>query len=140
MGVLDRFSEDTEYFPGSNRPVVREPAAPKDETAWDAKPKVYVVAGREVEFFTVGMLARALHREAVTIRKWEREGIIPKATYRGQSVDPRGKRRLYTRDQVEGMLKIAWAEGLMSGRKVQIRRTQFTKRVVDLFKSLGGPA
>jgi hypothetical protein len=98
------------------------------------------VAGVETEFFTVGDLAKALGRQPVTIRKWEREGVIPKSTYQspGKDGDVRGRRRLYIREQVEGMVRIAHEEGVLVSHQKPIKGTRFTERVVDLFKALAG--
>jgi hypothetical protein len=136
-----------EYYPGSNKPIIRHPnrhtsTAPRrhalavDDT-WDAKPRKYVVNGVETEFFTVGQLARALGREAVTIRKWEREGTIPVATFQvpGREGDHRGRRRLYTRQQVEGMVRIAHEEGVLHERRRSFATTEFKERVLALFKT-----
>ncbi|MFE2100865.1 MerR family transcriptional regulator [Streptomyces sp. NPDC059468] len=135
-----------QYYPGSTRPLVRHPnrlnteAAPSaaDPTEWDAKPRRYVVAGKETEFFTVGQLARALGRQPVTIRKWEREGVIPKSTFQspGRDGDVRGRRRLYTRAQVEGIVRIAHEEGVLVSHQKPIKDTQFTPRVIALFERL----
>jgi hypothetical protein len=96
------------------------------------------VAGVETEFYTLGNLAQALGRQPVTIRKWEREGIIPKSTYQspGRDDDPRGRRRLYTREQIEGIVRIAHEEGVLVSHQKPLKATNFTVRVVDLFKRL----
>jgi hypothetical protein len=132
-----------QFYPGSTRPIVRHPnrlhtkAAPS-AADWDAKPRKYVVAGVETEFYTLGNLAQALGRQSVTIRKWEREGIIPKSTYQspGRDDDPRGRRRLYTREQIEGIVRIAHEEGVLVSHQKPLKATNFTVRVVDLFKRL----
>jgi hypothetical protein len=141
MSVLTELREVAEeFYPGSKRPLVRHPNRtdePRpDPGRWDAKPKMLKVGGEEREFFTVGQLAQALGRQAVTIRNWERTGVIPKPTFRKPSQDPRGARRLYTRAQVEGIVKIAKEEGLLRGDYRPIGDTQFTARVVALFKEL----
>jgi hypothetical protein len=151
-----------QFYPGSTKPIVRNQnrnglhtqdpkgvqkyvVAFRNGTPhkyavgdWDAKPRKYVVAGVSTEFFTVGNLASALGRQAVTIRKWEREGVIPKSTYQspGRDDDPRGRRRLYTREQVEGIVKIAAEEGVLVSHQKPLSRTQFSSRVIDLFKRL----
>lgn len=134
-----------EFYPGSARPIIRHGNRPEAKTqgssvgmidGWDKKPRIYSVGGVEREFFTVGNLADALGREPVTIRKWEREGIIPKSTYTAPSPDPRGRRRLYTREQIEGMVKIAAEEGILISHQKPIKATAFTVRVVALFKRL----
>jgi hypothetical protein len=135
-----------QYYPGSNKPLLRHPnrlhtsasPAPKTEADWDAKPRKYVVGGVEMEFFTVGDLAKALGRQPVTMRKWEREGVMPKSTYQvpGKNDDPRGRRRLYSRAQIEGIVRIAQEEGVLVSHQKPIKDTQFTARVIDLFKRL----
>jgi hypothetical protein len=67
----------------------------------------YKVGGKLREFYTIGELAKLLHRKSVTIRKWESNGWIPHANYRTpaprgvgvQGGEPKG-RRLYSREQV----------------------------------------
>ena len=117
--------------------------APKtpEPYAWDSKSRIYHLGGVDVELYTVGQLADALDREAVTIRKWERDGILPKAMFNSPSTDPRGRRRLYSRAQVEGIVKIAKQEGIYSrNSRKPIRSTAFTAKVIDLFKTTGAPA
>lgn len=140
-GALSAFEELTDFYPGSRHPIVRHPnrntEAPKDLDRWDAKPKVLQVGGEDKEFFTVGQLGMALGgRKPVTIRKWERTGVIPKPTFRKPSDDPRGQRRLYTRDQVEGMRRIAEEEGILTTHAKPITQTRFTERVIALFRVL----
>jgi hypothetical protein len=141
MSVLTELREVAEeFYPGSKRPLVRHPnrtdEARPDPGRWDAKPKVLKVGGVDREFFTIGQLAQALGRKPVTIRTWERTGVIPRPTFRKPSQDPRGARRLYTRAQVEGVVKIAKEEGLLRGDYRPIGDTQFTTRVVALFRDL----
>ena len=128
-----------DYYPGTRRKIENNPPPPvPDRLAWDAKPRIFVVGGKDVELFTVGQLAQALGREAGTIRKWESNGILPKAMYSSPSDDPRGKRRLYTRAMVEGIVKIAKQEGILAyNSRKSIAATRFTSRVVQLFKESG---
>lgn len=131
------------FYPGSKRPIPEKPtAAPRSTPGvqeWDRKPRVLLVDDKPVEFFTVGDLAAALGREAGTIRKWESNGVIPRAKYKSPSPsgDPRGMRRLYTRAQIEGIVRIALDEGIlvMTDRR-PLGRTKFTPRVLQLFKDL----
>jgi hypothetical protein len=132
------------FFPGSNKPIVRDHARAKEKRAelpdvesWDAHPRMVMLGGQTVEMFTVGDLAKAIGREAGTIRKWERDGIIPRNTYRLPSSDPRGVRRLYSRKQIEGIVRITREEGLDDAhRRRNIKQTNFTQRVIDLFREL----
>lgn len=127
------------HYPGSKqlRRAVA-PAAkpePKDESAWDAKPIIKSIKGEQVELFTIGQLGQALGRAAVTMRLWERNGVIPTARMRLTNKNGKGGRRYYTRAQVEGIRQIAKEEGLLEPRA---RLTpEFTRRVVRLFKELG---
>jgi len=110
---IERFMKT---FPGSQTPLLFEQmnkAQEKETEKWDAKPFVFLVGGKEQEFFSIGQLGKALgNRSAVTLRKWEREGILPKSPYTKPSDDPRGRRRMYTRAMVEGLVKIAKEEGV----------------------------
>lgn len=130
-----------EFYPGSSKTIDKYPnraVAQKQisENDWDAKPKFYLVAGERREFFMVGDLARALGRQAVTIRKWERDGILPRSKFRtpSRTDDDRGRRRLYTRTQIEGVVAIAREEGVLVSHAKPISRTDFTVRVQKLFK------
>ena len=137
--LFDVGLQDTEFYPGSRerRQAPREPkpeASPFDGVT----PKVYTVGGTETEFFTIGQLAAALNRKPVTLRKWEQTGVIPKATF--QAPNPKGlataRRRLYTRAQAEGIVRIAQEEGLFDNDPVRVGSTRFTKRVFALFREI----
>lgn len=47
------------------------------------------------QFYSIGQMAKKLNLAVATMRKWEREGVIPEAMYRSE-----GGHRLYTIDQV----------------------------------------
>jgi hypothetical protein len=127
-----------EKYPGSSRPI--EPMRRKGVTppteAWEAKPRTYTVNGKDVQFFTIGQLAMALNRSAKTVRRWEERGVIPSAIFRAPSKSVRGKQRLYTRAQVEGMVRIAQEEGLLHSNYQGIRKTRFTEKTIALFAKL----
>ena len=126
------------YYPGSKQ-LRRAVAAPvvtqRDESSWDAKPVIKTVLGKQIELFTIGQLGQALGgRAAVTMRLWERNGVIPTARMRLPTKNGLGGRRYYTRAQVEGIAQIAKEEGLLEPRA---RLTpQFTERVKRLFVDL----
>jgi len=134
---------EARFYPGSKRLIPTERVVTKAvvEDAWDAKPVMLTVKGVKVEFFTVGQLAQAIGRKPASIRKWETLGIIPKARYRTAASDPAKQKRLYTRAQVEGVVKIAQEEGLMAvSRAGGLRRgaipKTFTDRVLELWRGL----
>lgn len=137
--VTEAFAElagDT--YPGSTKKrkaVATVKAAPDpQEDRWDATPYIKTVDGEQVEFFFVGALGKALTRSSNTIRRWIEDGTIPQARYRINSDSIRGQRRLWTREQVEGMRRIAREEGLFDGKNVG--GTSFTSRVKELFRTL----
>lgn len=135
MSIMD------EFYPGSKmkRTVTVQPEPEVEEVIWP-KARVLTISGYEVECYTTGQLAELLGgRKAVTIRAWEAEGILPKSGYYvpGRDGDVRGRRRYYTRRQVEGVLDIARQEGVLyPSTRVSISRTNFTKRVTDYFLDL----
>jgi hypothetical protein len=133
-----------QYYPGSKRKIDRTAPKPSKATqvGWDAKPRTYKINGVDTEFFTVGHLAMAMNRKPLTIRQWERKGIIPKSTYQraGRNGSQHGRRRLYTRPQIEGMIQIADEEGLLTNDRREIASTNFKVRVLALFKKLAEDA
>jgi hypothetical protein len=86
---------------------------------WDAKPVWMSVHGQTKEMFLKSALAKALNRQLVTIRSWEHMGVLSKPRLRNY----RG-RWLYSRDQIEDLIKLAGEEGLMDPNL----RKPFTER------------
>lgn len=124
------------FFPGSRLPVTPPAGVPEEHQIPSGK--MYPVGGREVELLTISQLAEALNRSPVTIRKWERKGVIPKAMFvkPGKNNDPRGRRRLYSKPQVEAMVRIAAQENLLLDLHRHVSTTRFTDRVFTAFKEL----
>jgi hypothetical protein len=142
-----------EYYPGSKQKrresreahqerVSEQRAEAKENAPWDARPwskHVRFSDGREMdlEMFPIGALAKALHRDSVTLRAWIRKGWLPKAKYLTPPVaGTRGNagRRLWSRAQVEGIVSIAQEEGLLNDSPPRIQRTKFTERVMATWK------
>lgn len=139
--LLDRFSDLN--WPGKRKPVNRtlpEPAQEEPE-GWDTNPLFYVYQGEKKEFFTISNLAAALGRSPITIRSWENKGVLPKSPYRSPrprgnklpGVEAKGK-RLWTREQITGILSIASQEGVILNGKPPTPK--FAKRVSELFNTL----
>lgn len=130
-------NEESEFYPGSSRKIMVKvpPRSVPQEVRWDGNPRMESVRGVEIELFTIGDLARALKRKSGTVRKWERLGWIPRATYRATGTTSNGNRRLYSRPQIEGILHIAREEGVMHPG-AGLAGTQFTARVIALWKEL----
>jgi len=137
--MLDRLTDG--YYPGSKMKIQdRAPdPEPEPEIIWP-KGRVLTISGYEVECFTTGQLAGLLGgRKAVTIRAWEADGILPKSGYYvpGRDGDVRGRRRYFTKTQVEGVLDIAREEGVLyPSTRISISKTRFTERVTELFLDL----
>ena len=140
-------SDSGDRYPGSSRAVgdLGEPPTARD---W-GRPTQYRVGGVLTDFYTIGQLAVALNRSPVTIRKWERLGIIPVAAFRAPAEVKAKARRLYSRAQLEIMVGIAWDEGLMrftrgeDGRDhafAHVTETHFSERVQAAFQKLAGAA
>jgi hypothetical protein len=132
-------------YPGKRKPMMR-PAdvAPDvhDEQRWDANPKVIIHRDKAKEFFTIGHLSLALNRATVTIRSWEKKGVLPKSPFRSPpprvstvNGDPKGK-RLWTREQIEGILDIAEQEGCIVDARQSPPTKEFTARVQQLFNEI----
>lgn len=134
-----------EHYPGSKRkrresiPMRRSRLrAEREEVraneSWDARPWLkHLPDGREVEMFPIGALAKALQRNSVTIRRWIRLGLLPRASYQTRPLaGTRGDagRRLFTRRQIEGIAQVAKEEGLLGDNPPRMQNTRFTQRVV----------
>ena len=133
-------SETTvEFYPGTSKPVTtRKPRTktPEDDDGLFARPrKGYQYAGQPFPCYAIGILALALNRQPVTIRLWEREGLLPRTAFTSSKTQGAGKARLYTREQIEGIVRIAKEEGVYDG-SASIRDTNFTQRVKDLFLAI----
>lgn len=134
----------SDELPGKRPPAVGAPLAPRELEDWDARPAKKMVNGKEVEFFTIGQLAMALGVKPVTLRSWEQKGWVPFPPYRTRPPQwaglPNKKqqgRRLWTRAQVAGIVRIAREEGMV-GSSWQARRRvdpiRFRDRVVALYE------
>lgn len=126
----------TEFFPGSRVPLTGVPGIPSEYAIPDEFGKDFEIAGKSMRLYSIGELAVILKRRPVTIRKWERLATIPKATFVKPGVDARGRRRLYSREQVEAMLRIAMEEKILDVQTMQISKTQFTPKVFAAFREL----
>jgi hypothetical protein len=125
-----------EYFPGSRQPLT--PVGGLRDPLEGRTGKVFSIGGKEVELFTISQVAFYLNRKPVTLRKWEAKGIIPPATFSkpGAGGDTRGRRRLYSRDQVVALVNLAQAEGILDNPHAQISQTNFKPKVWAEFKRL----
>jgi hypothetical protein len=123
--VSQEFSYQGDTYPGSKQKRAPAPVMePEKEVApWDARPYVKSYKGVPTEFFTIEALCIALDRPAVTVRLWIRNGYIPEATLRLPARDVKGSkqlnRRLYTRGQVEAVIKVFEDHGIRQNCRVK---------------------
>lgn len=152
--IEDGFSDLEERIPGSKKSLTEDRAKrskkddPEKPTGWDRRPVIRSVGGRNQEFFTIGALCEALGKKPQTIRKWIRNGWLPKARYRlpvatSAMLGTATGKRLWSRAEVEGIIKIAEEEGIVrtvdeAGFNVNyipdIRNSKFVERVWQLWK------
>jgi hypothetical protein len=131
--------DDLRDYPGKRKPALRDQPRPerKMPDAWDAKPRHYFVNGVKTEFFTVGQVALALNRTSRTIRWWEGKQVIPPATFRAaapkRSKVKEAGDRLWSRAQVEVMIRVAQEEGVLDGKAPS---PLFTRKLVTAFLAL----
>lgn len=135
------------YYPGSKMQAkvygddyVSPADQEHDDLDIDWKGEVFSVGGKNIELFGIGQLASALNRRSVTIRKWETEGFIPVATYSLSGADHRGRRRLYSKEQIMGLRRLAADEDLLypnaNNKWKSVYATDFKRKATELFKSL----
>lgn len=79
---------------------------------WDDHPTKIEVRGQTIETFKRGALGKALNRTVTTIRSMEYAGVLCHPRLKD-----RAGRWLYTRDQIEDLIKLATEEGLMDPKK-----------------------
>lgn len=123
MSPVDESPAPRGYFPGSRQPLpaseVKKKSKPKDPVTWDARPVVKIVNNERTEFFTIGALAAALGRDVITVRRWQTKGLLPEARFRMPDKNGIRGRRLYTRAQIEAILQVADAHGILQPVRVQ---------------------
>lgn len=140
MNWENQFSELGEFYPGSSKRIPKPdnpiPQTPRESSGWDEKPRKGIRNGVQYEFFSIRHLAAALGKQPVTMRAWESQGLIPYPGQRSESVYPTKRHRLYTRPQIEGIVRIADEEGILHELRPRIKKTNFKSRVLDLFIEL----
>ena len=139
--VDELFKDLVKDYPGKLPPIQRRKKEEETQESlrWDHKPVVYNYGGVAREFFTIRHLSAALGRSQVTIRSWENKGVLPKTPFRSPAprqsaiqTKPKGK-RLWTREQIEGLIKIAEETGCIIDDKQSPPNPQFTDKATQLF-------
>ena len=138
--------EDLDY-PGRRKPRNRTSAATTIEPeSWDARPVYYLVDGEKREFFLISHLAKALGYSVQSIRAWEAQGLLARSPYRSPKTrapvaggrSTKGK-RLWTRDQILGIIRIAKKHRVIFPNSKGIKKPptpRFAQEVGEFFTSL----
>jgi len=137
-------SGEAQDYPGRRKPANRPDKKTATDTVtppWDDRPLHLVHKGQVREWFTIRHLAKALGRKEVTIRSWEKKGRMPQTPFR--TAPPRGSnlaqaagRRLWTREQIEGIVQIAEEEKVIVDMKQSPPTDRFAIRVARLFAEI----
>jgi hypothetical protein len=120
-------------YPGSRPPIEHGKTKPPTPTAWDFRPQLWTVNGVETELFTIGSLAAATGLSPISLRRWESEGILPPPSVRTpkptgtQAQGSKVGRRLYTRHQIELVVRGIELFKIRDGRKGKADWRGFTK-------------
>jgi hypothetical protein len=123
--------EGLDRVPGSKK--TRRPPSPeadkkrgklsKESNGWDNNPTIKLLKGVETEVFPISALAKALDKQIVTIRLWEKKGYIPIAPYRLRSKSLNNKKvmgnRVYTRALIEITIEEFAKRGLLGSARVE---------------------
>lgn len=115
------------HYPGSKRKrreaKLVKPVLRPEIDGWDSASQVRHVQGKDIEFFTIGALSKAVGRPIITLRKWMKEGHLPLSPYRlPATVDKHGKkregRRLYSRPMIEAVIQIFEQAGIHGADRI----------------------
>jgi hypothetical protein len=89
---------------------------------------IITVNGKQYNAYHISVLANRLKRSVQTLRKWEKDGILP-PTFR----DSVG-RRVYTTAQIDGVSDIVNSAGLRPGYPMPERLPRDLKALFDRIK------
>jgi hypothetical protein len=92
------------------------------------KGSIIELGGSKIEVHPIGTLAKRIGRSSLTIRRWERTGVIPSPSFR------RGRWRMYTNDEIDLLASLVEEVGLKRG--VQIETTDFKQKATVGMKQL----
>jgi len=141
--IEDMFGELEVYYPGSKRKR-REPA-PKVEldTSWEKDFfEKTLPNGRQLQFYTIGSLAKALNSTIPTLRQWMQRNKLPESPYRLPSkVDKLGRetkgRRLYSKEMVEVTIELFSKAGLLGSDRINWTLHQsLTSKIAEAWETI----
>ena len=79
-------------------------------------PSKFIVDGKEVYLYKIGEVAKAVHKSTKTIRRWEKLGLLPKATFKSRG------NRVYSEEQLKNI--VAWKKGHSMRQGYRIAKTK----------------
>lgn len=120
----------------AGRPRPNQPADRADLPAWALNPFPSSIDGVDVDVFAIGAFAAAVGKSSRTIRRWERDGVLPRGTLRVDHPDPRARQRRYAFEWIQGIADIAEAEGVLGSKVADFSRSRFTERTFLLRRQL----
>lgn len=141
--IEDMFGELEVYYPGSKRKR-REPT-PKVEldTSWEKDFfEKTLPNGRQLEFYTIGSLAKALNSTIPTLRQWMQRNKLPESPYRlPPKVDKLGRevkgRRLYSKEMVEVTVELFSKAGLLGSDRINWTLHQsLTSKIAEAWETI----
>ena len=109
--LMDHRQEEREnapVFPGTTPPRNTATTVTEYDNSWlwELPFQEYLIDGQVRKLYTIGSLAKAVGKKAVTIRSWEQKGWLPAPRFRtappvsSHREDMRVGRRLYTWEQL----------------------------------------
>lgn len=104
--------------PRRRKPHTRATVRP-DDPSWlhEGQSLVLTIKGEPHDFFSVGVMAKAIGRSTESTRRLIRTGVLPEARYRTPGRPPFGAKRLWTRDQVMAVASAAQTFGVTTRRR-----------------------
>jgi len=103
------------------------------EEVWQQWGRPTNVNGSAMLLYPIRSLAWALGKSAYTIRRWEAQGVLPRASYRLRSSNPNLRRRRYSAAQIRGLVALADQHGWL-GRSRSASTDRFTAAAVAVYE------
>ena len=97
-----------------------------------------VVYGRDEEMLMIGHVARALRRTVWTVKSWERQGLLPQATFILNPNRRSARRRLYPPAYVKALQEIR-DQGYLGQRLDRHQRKRFQHEVWAAYQATVTP-
>jgi len=141
--IDDMFGELDVYYPGSKRKRKEPVEKPVLDTSWEKDSfEKTLPNGRQLEFYTIGSLAKALNRTIPTLRQWMQREKLPQSPYRLPSkLDKNGKviegRRLYSKAMVEITVEMFTKAGLLNADRIDWdTHRNLTSKIAEAWESI----